>query len=287
MQAVLPNTYPAGAANPCAACPAGFTYVSSNGNSTRHAADVQLRRRLRSGLTASLQYTFSKSLDNAAGLGGGQLAGGGSSRNRSQAAPPSAGNLDIAQNWLDLGAERGLSPFHQRHVMNLGVQYSTGMGLAGGSLLKGWKAALLNGWTMATQFQGGSGLPQTPIFLTTAPGTGVTGTVRPDYTGAPLYASPPGLHLNPEAYTPPEPGSWGDAGRNSIIGPNQLTLNASLGRSFQVADRLNLDVRVDAVNALNRVNYTAWGAVVNSAQFGVPASTSAMRTLQTTVRLRF
>jgi hypothetical protein len=125
------------------------------------------------------------------------------------------------------------------------------------------------------------------VYLATTPGTGVTGSLRPDYTGAPLYASPPGLHLNPEAYLPPQAGSWGSAGRNSIVGPNQLTLNGSVGRTFQVADRLNLDFRIDAVNALNQVNYTAWNTTVNSAQFGVPAATSAMRTIQTTVRLRF
>ena len=37
-QQFLPNTFPAGAANPCPACPSGFTYLVSNGNSTREAA---------------------------------------------------------------------------------------------------------------------------------------------------------------------------------------------------------------------------------------------------------
>jgi len=68
-QIFLPNTYPLGAVNPCPTCPAGFQYVTSNGNATREAGQVQLRRRLRSGFTASLQYTYSKSIDDAA-LGG-------------------------------------------------------------------------------------------------------------------------------------------------------------------------------------------------------------------------
>src|SRR4029077_685066 len=37
----LPNTIPAGAANPCAICPSGFSYMTSNGNSTRHASTFQ------------------------------------------------------------------------------------------------------------------------------------------------------------------------------------------------------------------------------------------------------
>jgi hypothetical protein len=63
-QEFLPNTYPIGATNPCPSCPTGFVYRTSNGNSTREAGEVQLRRRLREGLTASVDYTWSKSLDN-------------------------------------------------------------------------------------------------------------------------------------------------------------------------------------------------------------------------------
>jgi len=53
-QQFLPNTFPAGALNPCPTCPSGFAYLTSNGNSIRHAGMMQLRRRLRSGFTAEL-----------------------------------------------------------------------------------------------------------------------------------------------------------------------------------------------------------------------------------------
>src|SRR5581483_6713897 len=56
LQESLPNTYPIGAANPCPACPSGFVYLASNGTSDRNAAQLQLRRRLRNGLAASVQY---------------------------------------------------------------------------------------------------------------------------------------------------------------------------------------------------------------------------------------
>jgi hypothetical protein len=52
VQQFLPNTFPAAAVNPCAACPSGFSYMTSNGNSTRQAATLQLRRRLRRGFTS-------------------------------------------------------------------------------------------------------------------------------------------------------------------------------------------------------------------------------------------
>ena len=268
-QIFLPNTYPLGAVNPCSTCPAGFQYVTSNGNAAREAGQVQLRRRLRSGFTASLQYTYSKSIDDAA-LGG-----------RNQGTPV------IAQNWLDLSAERGLSNFDQRHLLNAQIQYTTGMGLGGGTLLSGWKGALFKEWTFGSQITAGTGLPLTPIYFAAVGGTGVTGSIRPDYTGAPLYAAPSGRNLNPAAYTLPVPGQWGNAGRDSITGPSQFTLSASLGRVFQMTDKLSLDFRVDATNAFNNVTYPNWNTTVGNAQFGLPTTANAMRSLQTTMRVRF
>ena len=307
VQDFLPNTYPLGAANPCPACPVGFAYLTSNGNSTRQAAQLQVRRRLHSGFAGILQYTFSKSIDDDAVLGG----PGSSSNNQSTSAqgmstqganqqnassqtlsaggspnPGMPAKFSIAQNWLNLAAERGLSSFDQRHLLSVQLQYTSGMGLKGGTLLSGWKGLLFKEWTVATQITAGSGLPQTPIYFAAVPGTGVTGSVRPDYTGARLYAAPPGLHLNPAAYVRPPAGQWGNARRNSIAGPTQFALNASLGRTFRVDSRLNLDLRVDSTNALNHVNFTAWNTVVGP-QFGLPVASNPMRSLQTTARLRF
>lgn len=86
------------------------------------------------------------------------------------------------------------------------AQYTTGMGLGGGTLLSGWKGALTKEWTFLSQITAGSGFPQTPIYLAAVPGTGVTGSIRPSYTGASIYAAPPGYFLNRAAYTAPQPG---------------------------------------------------------------------------------
>jgi len=269
MQEFLPNTYPTGAADPCPSCPRGFTYLASNGNSTREAGQVQLRRRLHSGLTATLEYTYAKAIDDSA-LGGRGTA-----------------TYVIAQNWLDLSAERALSNFDQRHLSNAQVQYTTGMGAGGGALVNGWKGALFKEWVVSTQITAGSGLPLTPFYLNAVSGTGVTGVLRPDYTGAPLYTAPSGLYLNPAAFVAPPSGEWGDAGRNSVRGPSQCSVNASLGRTFRLKDRLNLHLRFDATNALNHVSYTGWNTTITSAQFGLPTAANAMRSIQTTLRLRF
>ena len=301
VQEFLPNTFPIGALNPCPACPAGFAYLTSNGNSSRESGQVQLRRRLHNGLAAMLQYTYSKSIDDDALLGG-----QGATANTQNAAPPSQfsfgpsaspetgssssktqSTLAIAQNWLNLSAERSLSTFDQRHLLSLQAQYTTGMGLGGGTLLSGWRGALFKEWTVLTQVTAGTGLPQTPIYLAAVPGTGVTGSIRPDRTGAPLYTAPSGYFLNRAAFTPPLAGQWGNAGRDAITGPAQFTLNAALGRTFRLRDRFNLDLRVDSTNLFNHVTYTTWNTTITSAQFGLPTAANAMRSMQTTLRLRF
>jgi hypothetical protein len=308
VQEYLPNTYPIGAANPCPSCPLGFVYRTSNGNSTREAGSLQLRRRLRSGFTATLQYTYSKSIDDDSTLGGqgpvattsttstGPAATAGITTG---AASPSPQTSAIAQNWLNLSAERGLSTFDQRNLLNAQIQYTTGVGLGGGSLLSGWRGKWLKRWTVLGQFAAGSGLPQTPIYLAAVTGTGVTGSIRPNVTGTSVYDAPAGFHLNAAAYTAPLPGQWGDARRNSITGPSTFTFNASLARTFRLKDRYNLDLRVDSTNLLNHVVFTSWNTTlnpvsnpaidpaVNSPLFGLPAAANAMRSLLITTRLRF
>lgn len=265
-QQFLPNTFPAGAVNPCAACPSGFTYLASNGNSTRHSAQMQMRRRLRSGFTAQAQYTWAHAIDNAALGGRGAV---------------------IAQDWLNLSGERGRSNFDQRHLLAASMQYTTGMGLRGGALAGGWKAKWLKEWTLGTQVTRGSGLPLTPVYLTPVRGTGVTGSVRPDYTGVSVYDAPPGLFLNPAAVAAPPAGRWGNAGRNSITGPSQFSLNANLGRTFRSGDRVSFDFRLDAANLLNTVTYPTWNTVAGNAQFGLPVVANPMRTVQAVLRMRF
>jgi hypothetical protein len=263
-QQVLPNTFPTGSIEP-----SGYAYLSSNGNSIRHAGTLQVRRRLRAGLTAQLSYTWAKSIDNAA-LGG-----------RNQGGPL------VAQNWLDLRAERSRSQFDQRHVITAMTQYTTGMGMKGSALANGWKARAIRDWTLSTQINAATGLPLSPIFLAAVRGTGVSGSLRPDFTGAFLYDAPPGLFLNPAALAPPAPGQWGNAGCNSINGPNQFALGTSMGRTFRGTERFSLDVRLDAANALNSVRFPSWNTIYGNAQFGLPTTASPMRTMQLSVRTRF
>jgi len=270
VQDFLPNTYPIGGVSPCPGCPVGYNYMTSNGNSHREAGEIQLRRRLHSGFTATLDYTYAKAIDDASILGGRGSAFGA-----------------VAQNWQDLSAERGLSTFDQRHVLTASAQYTTGMGIGGGTLLDGWRGRFFKEWNLLVQANAATGTPLTPTILETVPGTGDVGSLRAQYTGAPVYSTTPGLFLNPAAFTLPPAGQFGNAGRDTITGPFQLTLNASALRTFRLTDRFNMDFQVQATNALNHVVFPNWNTVVDSPQYGLGTNANAMRSILTTFRVRF
>ncbi len=229
---------------------------------------LRLRRRLRNGFTAGLQYTFAKALDNAT-LGGERLEA-----------------LLVAQNWLDLAAERARSGFDRRHQLTFHVELSTGVGVRGGGLIGGWRGRFLKDWTFSTQLNAGSGLPLTPIYPVPVDRTGFAGSIRPDYTGAPLYAAPAGLALNPLAFVPPASGRWGNAARNSITGPSQFSVNAWMQRTFRLG-RFGVDLRADSANPLNHVTYRSWHTVITNAQFGRPDAANGMRTIRTSIQVTF
>ena len=263
-QRIVPNTYPLGATSRCAECTTGYVYLSSRGSSNRHAGTVEIRRRQRNGFQASVQYTFAKAIDDA-GLGGNA----------------------IAQNWLDRRAERALSNFDQRHVVAVQTQYTTGSFTRITGFWSGWRGKAFREWTLTTQLSAGSGSPLTPVTLVPVTGTGITGTLRPDVTGIPLYVEKNGGFLNVTAYAAPKEGEWGNAGRNSITGPAQFSLNASLTRTFRINERMSMDLRVEATNVLNHVTFPDWNTTVTSSQFGFPTRGNSMRSLRPSLRVRF
>jgi hypothetical protein len=266
-QQFLPDSLPPGS-RVIATGPAGYIYEQSNGNSTMNAADFQLQRRFRSGISANATYSFSKSIDDASTQGG----------------------AVVAQNWQLLTAERGLSSFDARHTLNAQWQYSTAVGTRGGTLVNGFKGSLLKDWTFQNGITLRTGSPLTAISggnRATTTGTGITGSVRADATGLPLSPATPGDGFNTLAFAAPAAGLWGDAGRDTIPGPLVFSLNGSLSRVFRIGERRSIDLRFDATNALNHPTITGWGTTINNSTFGLPTAASAMRKLTANLRFRF
>jgi hypothetical protein len=268
-QQFLPNSLPPGAPSLSPSLPSGYVYEQSNGHLHGNMGTVQLGRQMGSGFSANLGFNVS-SIISTGGI---------------QGATP------LAQNWQDLNAERSPLSFVPRAQMNANWQYSTGQGKKGGTLLKGWRGGLLKDWTLTNTLYLRAGSPLTPTLggnFATVGGTGFTGTVRPDATG--LSIAPPagsGQPFNLAAFAAPAPGHWGNAGRGTIAGPTQFSLNGSVSRVFRLTERRSFDLRLDATNFLNHVTISSWSTVVNAYNYGLPTGASPMRSLTANIRFRF
>ena len=247
----------------------GFTFNSSEGNSIFHSGQLRITRRLKKGVSLNAAYTLSKSIDNASSVGG-------------------AGNV-VAQNDHDLSAERGLSVFDQRHNLTVTNMISSPFGETAFWLRgKSWVTRLLKDWNLATSLTARSGRPFTARVLgniADAGGTGAVGSGRADATGLPVTAAPG--FFNPDAFTTPPAGRFGNAGRNTIPGPSFTGVNVSLGRTFDLDNRRKFEFRISTENFTNHVNLTGIATVVNATNYGLPTAAGSMRQVTMTMRLRF
>ncbi len=270
-QDFLPNSLPPGVKTPPGWPTSGYIYEQSNARLHAQVGVFQVARQMGSGLSASANVQVARVIDNGSVIG--------------------MGNAGMAQNWQDLDAEKATSALVPKAQIGGNWQYSSGQGKAGGTLLRGWRGALLKDWTVTNGLTWRVGSPLTPIVLgnySTAGGTGITGTVRADATGLPIGA-PSGSDqpFNLAAFTTPINGQWGNAGRNVIPGPNIWSLNASLGRVFRLGERRSADLRFDANNFINHVVVNGWSTVVNAYNYGLPTGTQPMRSLTANLRVRF
>lgn len=256
---------------PSSPCVSSFLFESSNGSSILHSGSVRLRKRLRRGLSAGGTYTFSKSIDNASSIGGGGTV--------------------VAQNSLDLAAERGLSSFDQRHRFTADYNYELPFGKEKLWLkTDNWAQRAFGGFSWSGNITIASGTPFSPRFFGSASdlGRGVTGAARPNIVPG---QSLDGAHtiqnwFNTAAFTAPS-GPFGNAGRNIIIGPGTISVDMALSKTIQLKEMQALELRISATNVLNHANFSSIDATLGSPTFGQVVSAGSMRKGTFTARYRF
>jgi hypothetical protein len=278
-----------------------FTYENSVGDSEANAGSVRLRKRLSNGFSIGGIYTFSKSIDDAssigagatsgsgrAGLGaGGTAAGGGGGSS-------GGGTASVAQNALDLSAERGLSSFNQPQRFTADYLWELPFGhdrrwLTGNSPGR----AILGDWQWSGDWTIASGLPFTPRFFGSPCNlnTGTNGTLRPNLVPGQSISLPNpsiGEWFNTAAFEAILPcGSYGNARRNSVIGPGILLFDMAFTKVVPLKESRILEFRAQATNIFNMPNYTSIDTSVTSPTFGRVTAVGAMRQITLTARFRF
>ena len=253
-------------------CVQPFLFESSEGSSILHQGTLRIRKRLQHGLSLGGTYTYSKSIDDASSIGGGATV--------------------VAQNDLDINAERGLSSFDQRQRFVADYLYDLPFGkdkkwLAGNSVAQ----TVFGGFAFSGNVTLASGFPFSPRFFGTATdlSRGVTGATRPDIVpGQSIQLANPTIQdwFNTAAFVAPA-GVFGTAGRNTIIGPGTVSFNMAVSKTVQVKEMQSMELRLSATNVFNNANFTSIDSTVGSRTFGQVIAAGAMRKAQLTARFRF
>lgn len=203
---------------------------------------------------------------------------------------PGAFNTVAVQNPNNIHGDYAACGFDRRGIFNSSIVASSHF-----SSLGGWKAWLVNDWQLAPIIRWTSGAPFT---VTTGLDNSLTalGTDRPNYTGGNIYLHTKPVsntNLNPNSldvtqFTPNPLGTYGNSPRNGFVGPKFFNIDAAFSRSFPVHDRLALQLRLEAFNALNHPNFGNPSASVNSpTSFGKISSAQAPRIFQAAAKFTF
>jgi hypothetical protein len=250
-----------------------FNFETSAADSHAYAASVRIRKRMQKGISLGGTYVFSKSIDDASSIGGGAIV--------------------VAQDPFNLGAERGLSIFDQRHRFTGDYLVELPFGhdkrwLRDSSFLR----TALGDWNWSGSWTIASGTPYTPRVLNDVSDVnrGTNGTLRADVAaGQSLTVANPSINqwFNTAAFTLPAQGTFGNARRNSIEGPGSVLFNMALTKNFQIEEGQILEFRIQAANVFNTPQYASIDTVVNSPTFGQVVSIGQMRTVQLSGRFRF
>jgi hypothetical protein len=244
--------------------------LENSAQSWYDAGYMNVRRRAVRGLSFLANYTWAKSLSNAPDF-------------RSPMFESS-----IPQDDNDLAAEKGLA-CDVRNRLALSAVYDVptwGQSRLTRSVTADWRAS--------TIIQVQSGFPLTiSVFGDTANAGTALGEnpVRANVTGKQVFGSGTrnaATWFNPAAFAAPPAYTFGNAGRNSVIGPGMETMDVSVVRSFAVRESVRLETRGEFFNTLNHTNLGTPNRFVNTAGFGsITEVTTPGREIQVSARLSF
>jgi hypothetical protein len=239
-------------------------------NAGYHALEATLNHRAHN-LNLLASYTFSKSIDQSAGL-------------------------PEPVNPVNPTLSRALSSFDLRHNLVASFQYD--LPRPGDGRRLNW---LASGWSVAGIARFTSGLPVTLLnnndtsLLGTIPnGINNNGVDTPAWDGQSLS-----LNLNPRGGRPvfdatqltlPALGTIGNARRRFFSGPGLENLDATLSRSFPMKGEKRLEMRAEAFNLANHAQFFGAASVqgnISSSNFGQAVSAMPPRLMQLALRYQF
>ena len=244
------------------------------GNSTYNSLQVSLNHRFSHGLTFMVNYTFSKELDDLAGV------------------------RDPNKDFL----EKGPGGIDHPHVGSATFVYQLPFGAgrhwnSGNKLL----STVISRWQFSGLFTFTSGSPLS--IAGTCTGGGIIDAAcypnyAPGFSGSVWQNGTPGTgnlattaYLNKAAFVDAPAYTAGNIARTAPFGlfaPHNADFDLSVRREFQPIERVRLSFQADAFNLNNAVHFAAPGTNIDSATFGIfSAMANQPRKLQFSVRVTF
>lgn len=247
--------------------------VDGSGKSSYNALSLKLEKRFSQGFTFLSGYTWSRSIDNASAI-----------RNQ-------GGDTLFPQNSYNLAAEKALSSFHTSHRFVTSGLYQLPIGKGKRWLDRGGIAnVVLGGWELGSLLAIQTGFPLTIFTGADRSNTGA-GFDRPNLIGKANFEGDQRTTdrwFNTAAFQLQPLGTFGNAGRNIVIGPGLFQWDASLLKNFNFTERTYLQFRFEAFNAANHPNWGDPNTTANSSAFGrITGTRGTMREMQFALKLYF
>ena len=251
-------------------------FVSNQADSIYHSLQTTIRRRFANGLLFDVAYTLGKVLDDQSGNPIG-----------TSFTPTTSTAIDN----FNLSLDRGRADFDQRHVISVTWIYELPFGAG-----KRWLAspskplnAIVGGWSLQGFNTNQSG---EPFSITSGAKTANYSVVSRAVIAGPMpsdsLVSVPGVtgpsyFANASGFAIPAPGAEG-SGRNLFNGPWFWSTDGALSKSFAVAEKVKVTVRMEAFNALNHPNFRklSQASVGSNSILSPNFGTACCQTLNTT-----
>ena len=238
--------------------------VSDGATGNYNALSLKVTRRFSQGLSLIGSYTWSKALDTTSGI-----------RNQGY-------DSVYPQNSYCVSCERRRSAFDTHHRVVTSVLYDLPVGKDKPLKISNPVAdAIVGGWHVGGVVTLQSGMPG---YLTIGgvdnASTAEGGYDRPNATGVSPYLDnhTPSRYWNLDAFVEAPPGQFGNAGRNAIVGPGIVAVDAEVHKQFRMPYKEGhvLQFRFEAFNVLNHPNWAMpnLNILAGAAQTGM-ASTAA------------
>jgi hypothetical protein len=215
-------------------------FANTIGSSNYNGLQASLNRRFSHNWQFQASYVYSKSIDDTSGTYG--LDGGGLGA--------------AATNPTCLSCDKGLSNFDRRNNLRLSGIYTAP------NFAKSLVGQLVNGWEVTGSYTYLSGAPLTPISTANRVFTGSgSPTGRPnEVAGCDLYPAQQTINqwYNTSCFSIQQAGTYGNAGRYTIIGPNLWGMDGSLSKNWSVpkiSEQFRIQFRAEAFNLLNHPTF--------------------------------